>query len=41
VRFLVFLFAVIILSYTLIIVSSKARRHEIRFALAGYFNKGK
>jgi hypothetical protein len=33
VRFLVFLFAVIILSYTLIIVSSKARRHEIRSAI--------
>ena len=41
VRFLVFLSAVIILSYTLIIVSSKARRHEIRSALVGYFNKEK
>ena len=41
VRFLVFLFTVIILSYTLIIVSSKARRHEIKSALVGYFNKEK
>jgi len=41
VRFLVFLSVVIILSYTLIIVSSKARRHEIRSALVSYFNKEK